>query len=951
MDRAARLKGYLQHIARNQDGGLDAIGPAAGPPSGAPGVESFTEELEVTAASSVTATVDVANQALDKVKSDPEVQLAPEEMSALEAIIIPRERPAIDVVRGDFRVVHDKWLDLNEGPVHQRLTAAIPAIGRIDLPGQTQIPYGGTGFIVGPGLLMTNRHVAQIFASGLGAGPIIFRPGWQSAIDFLHERGQSGTDVLRVRGVRMIHPFWDMALLEVEVQGTPRTGLKLSLKDIGEMDGHRVAVIGYPAFDPERNDIATQNRLFDSAYGVKRLQPGELGPRRNTSSFGKIVSAGTHDASTLGGNSGSAVIDLDTGEVLALHFGGRYLDTNYCVPAFELAKDGRVVDAGVEFAGTASGGFPPWSGYWTGAEALTSAAGMSEPDDIKQSFPPVPPAPGTSGAALPPQQEPVGAGGEISFTVPLTVTIQLGRPIPAALVAALPAAQSVEAVQPIEEALVQPWHDPDYAGRDGYDETFLEDLVVPMPHAKDRSVIAPLLDGGDTLHYRHFSIQMHAKRRLALFTASNVTAEAALKRPEPGKKYDRKSLAGLGPNDQEKWFPDPRIAAQFQLSDKFYTKDRGSFDKGHIVRREDPAWGHTYKELRQANGDTYHVTNCSPQVAPFNQSQRGEGNWGDLENMVLTDAATERLCLFAGPILDDSDPIFTGVDSDGTLLHARIPKAFWKVIVAKVATGAANPKAPKFAIATYAFVLEQDISNVELEFAVSDIFRKKMVSLSELELRTGLIFDADLHDGDQFGADRGSEVAFHTGAERVVSLRPPDIALQPEILEQTPNSGDDESAAQEAGAPAYEPETTEALRPWRLAEGLNTLRTQINALAPRRSKVSDGTIGDAAHQSRSSDHNPWVIDGDMGVVTAIDVTHDPAGGCDGNWLAETLRANADKRIKYVIWNRRIASRDPIGGAAAWAWRPYTGKNPHDHHVHVSVRSDKQYYDLATPWVL
>ncbi|NWP89682.1 DNA/RNA non-specific endonuclease, partial [Escherichia coli] len=77
-------------------------------------------------------------------------------------------------------------------------------------------------------------------------------------------------------------------------------------------------------------------------------------------------------------------------------------------------------------------------------------------------------------------------------------------------------------------------------------------------------------------------------------------------------------------------------------------KDRGAFDKGHIVRRDDISYGRSYAELRRANGDTYHITNCSPQIAQFNQSQRGKDNWGDLENLVLGEAASERYCLFAG---------------------------------------------------------------------------------------------------------------------------------------------------------------------------------------------------------------------------------------------------------------------------------------------------------------
>jgi hypothetical protein len=136
---------------------------------------------------------------------------------------------------------------------------------------------------------------------------------------------------------------------------------------------------------------------------------------------------------------------------------------------------------------------------------------------------------------------------------------------------------------------------------------------------------------------------------------------------------------------------------------------------------------------------------------------------------------------------------------------------------------------------------------------------------------------------------------------------------------------------------------------WRVAKSLLTLRAQVNAKAPNRNKDYDGTIGDAAHRSRASDHNAWVIDGSMGVVTAMDITNDPAKGCDANALAESIRASRDARVKYIIWNRRIANASAIGGAAPWDWRPYGGKNPHDHHVHVSVKADKPSYDSTADW--
>lgn len=138
---------------------------------------------------------------------------------------------------------------------------------------------------------------------------------------------------------------------------------------------------------------------------------------------------------------------------------------------------------------------------------------------------------------------------------------------------------------------------------------------------------------------------------------------------------------------------------------------------------------------------------------------------------------------------------------------------------------------------------------------------------------------------------------------------------------------------------------------WRVARSLDVLLEEINAAAPSRSKISDGSIGDAAHASRDSDHNPWVIDSDGdGVVRARDFTHDPAGGLDCNKLAAHLASLIGEHPalgpgSYVIWNRRIISRDRISEG----WRPYTGSNPHDHHLHQSVTLAQAGYDSSASW--
>lgn len=112
---------------------------------------------------------------------------------------------------------------------------------------------------------------------------------------------------------------------------------------------------------------------------------------------------------------------------------------------------------------------------------------------------------------------------------------------------------------------------------------------------------------------------------------------------------------------------------------------------------------------------------------------------------------------------------------------------------------------------------------------------------------------------------------------------------------------------------------------WVLCAALVALRKQINEYAPNRSIESDGTIGDAAHSARRSDHNP----DDDHTVNALDVTHDPQGGIDCNLLVDQLVTSNDPRIRYIIWNGRIWFRG-VG------WSAYAGKNPHKAHCHISI---------------
>ena len=106
------------------------------------------------------------------------------------------------------------------------------------------------------------------------------------------------------------------------------------------------------------------------------------------------------------------------------------------------------------------------------------------------------------------------------------------------------------------------------------------------------------------------SVVLNRQRRLAIFTAVNIDGRSprAIERPK------------------DKWIFDPRVSRAAQVGHELYGRP---FDRGHLVRRLDPAWGRTVRVAKVANDDTFHFSNCSPQHARFNE---GKNLWAGLED-------------------------------------------------------------------------------------------------------------------------------------------------------------------------------------------------------------------------------------------------------------------------------------------------------------------------------
>ena len=716
LDRALRLKAMLAQIAPD-----NTIESVPRPTRGEGGLES------------VDATPEPAEIGLLKLAQDRAHELTDDELFGLEAIIMPQNRPVVFVRGNSYDDVDDPWLTLNVPAMKSRIAPLLTSVGRIEVPNLPQFPYGGTGFIVGKGLLMTNRHVAKLFSTGLGER-IVYNAG-DSAIDFKRHIDSPDGDrssYLVVRGVEMIHPYWDMALLNVDGLPTDKM-LKLSITSPEALVDRNIVAIGYPAKD-WRSALDVQDRIFGGKYNVKRLQPGTVRARAKVKSFENVVNAMTHDASTLGGNSGSAIVDVETGDVLALHFAGEYLKANYAVPMYELARDRRVASR-LNFDGALTP-TNDWEPAWQSVAGTETAGASSSAPTAKADPPPVP-------AAV--QSAPPAVGHSASWTIPIHISISVGAPVESKqtpTAASLPLAAGVAEA---EEGVVV---DQDYSTRPGYDPNFLEDVTVALPkiskamEAEAAQVRADARVHGDPfeLAYYHYSVYMNKKRRTAWFSAANV---------DGGNRHD------IGKRTGDRWYRDTRILKTEQLGQEAF---ESGIDRGHLTRREDTAWGEDVDSALAANNDTFHFTNCSLQAAQFN---RGKDRWQGLEQFLLEKHAKKdkrRITVITGPLFAANDPVYKNDNMDYSV---RCPLQFWKVCVLIREDGTASATG---------FILGQDeikdLPGFEETFDVA----ATQVKISDLEKRTGLSFgDLKKHDHFAQGGDPGTlEAPTADGATQTV---------------------------------------------------------------------------------------------------------------------------------------------------------------------------------------
>jgi hypothetical protein len=910
-----------------------------------------------------------AASGLRKLQEHREGDMSREEMLGIEAIVLARDRPAVFVRAETYDQIGGVWTDLDTSAVRGRINPMLGSIGRIELPNMHTIPYGGTGFLVGDGVLMTNRHVARLFTEGLGTRRLLYRPG-DAAIDFKCEIDSQPdpASFFTIERVLMVHPYWDMALLKVAGLSGRYRPLTLSVRAPEDLVDHTMMAVGYPARDP-RNDMALQDRIFGGVFNVKRLQPGKVRSRSNVRSFENDVDAMVHDSSTLGGNSGSAIIDADSGRVIGLHFAGEYLKANYAVPSYELARDRRVLDAGVRFDGKVAV-TDRWDHAWRSADAGMAEAGAADPA-LQQS-----PAAASAASSTPA----VADGQMLQVPIPLTLRVAIGVGDGAAQFSMAQAGMAQAYGASVGERRDTTTGMP--RRLDGTRRISMRELqdMVRDPQVPERELRPYFIASPDSA--RPFAPAVIPNPALVDVAEPRDRTEGAmmmswangLSRLRRQERFRARMAAGdrrpVLVSEGDSWFQFPMLLADVidQLAEDYNvwsvdaagdTLQNMVFDHAEYLAALRQHAGTARAFLFSGGGND--VVGADAQGNPvIARLVRGFEDGKPADWYVATAEANRTFAMIEDGYRSVLDAVRREFPDLPVLCHGYgyaipggAPGDTRHPAWAAVDKWLGAPMRERLGIRDPA--LQRDIVRLLID-RFNDMLRR-LCGASHPQGAFGNAWYVDvrdtvrgrwadeLHPTDEGFAAVGQVFeatlrrALGTGTEMARGGMDP---------ERTPNIGDDDEAvrmlAREEGS--YVPSPVPA---WRTARAIDALRTEVNAQAPNRSKASDGTIGDAAHRSRSSDHNPWVDDDGTGVVTAIDITHSPATGCDAGKLAQSLQSRRDARVKYVIWNRRIANAGAIDGAAPWTWRPYNGSNPHDKHVHISIKSDKQYYDDAGRW--
>jgi len=562
----------------------------------------------------------ISHKAITKAMTGPRAELP-----LAEAMIRLHLRPALLIRNNKIETPDSAEMRKRLIPYFPKLESRIPSIGRIDFK-KLGKRFGGTGWMITEDILVTNRHVAKLFAEKKGK-VLVFRKNAigetvEAFIDFKEEyvgpniaAPQFEVAIEKVLYMTEENPSQpDIAF--VKIKRHPQLPNPIPVSDKSLSENQFISVIGYPAYDPDGIiSSSAASKVFGGIYEVKRCSPGEV------MQYDKDSWYFFHDCTTLGGNSGSSVIDNATGLSVGLHFQGEVEKENYAVKGSQILKHLRKV---------------------------SSKVFISNPD----------------------------------FTLP---------------------GDDTEVDDLHLEATPESYDD-----RKGFDELFLgKKFKVSLPKVdKHKPEIVKFKTNNNksesVLKYHHFSVAMNKSHRMCFYSACNIDGQLS-----------KKGVKRTG------WKLDSRIPKELQIIKECYGNPP-KFSKGHMTRKEDPIWG-DINMARAASSDTFHVTNATPQMQPFNAPV-----WLALEDYALQNSRQDemKISVITGPIFNSNDPIKYGV---------KIPVEFFKIIAF------IHDDTGKLCATGYTVSQEDYLSNEEFVFGQ---FNTYQIAIKTIERKTGLKFGA-----------------------------------------------------------------------------------------------------------------------------------------------------------------------------------------------------------------
>ncbi|MBV9082296.1 MAG: trypsin-like peptidase domain-containing protein, partial [Acidobacteriaceae bacterium] len=235
---------------------------------------------------------------------------------------IPRE-PLILIRDGKFQTVPANWKVLESS--RAKIEALLPGTGAIEWADDAvgKLNIAGSGFVAASNRIVTNVNSVRSFAQ-LVEGEWRDQPGRAGFFNCTENPLQAPDSRIRIVRIDSIDEHVVLVQLAAAVNA-PALPIAVpgSTLDLWEY----VYIVGYPVY-PSRDDPWAVDP--PGPFSVRRLQPGVvLSTQKN--SF-------DHSCYTLGGNGGSPVIRLSTGEVVGMHWGGwkKAYSRGRATPLFDL---------------------------------------------------------------------------------------------------------------------------------------------------------------------------------------------------------------------------------------------------------------------------------------------------------------------------------------------------------------------------------------------------------------------------------------------------------------------------------------------------------------------------------------------------------------------------------------------------------------------------------------